>query len=161
MHWKDTIDTTVPSPHRCTLVGWLVSWLFNSTSTQKGQFVPTAGRETDLVGRLRMANEIQCILSYVTQQQCNTVHSKTLQLHKRNNRLSNPMTYFLIIQFANIKPDPTHPIQYNFTLCGCSFMSWCTLTPDNRYNCAFTTPVHITWSTFMATRRETENVNYQ
>jgi len=33
------------------LVGWLVGWLFNGTSTQKGQFVPTAGgRETDLVG---------------------------------------------------------------------------------------------------------------
>jgi len=28
--------------------GGLVVWLFNGTSTQKGQFVPTAGRETKM-----------------------------------------------------------------------------------------------------------------
>jgi len=43
-----------------------VGWLFNGTSTQKGQFVPTA-REGNQLSRLRMANEIQCILPYVTQ----------------------------------------------------------------------------------------------
>jgi len=32
------------------LVGWLAGWLFNGTSTQKGQFVPTVGRETVKVG---------------------------------------------------------------------------------------------------------------
>jgi len=33
------------------LVGWLeLGWLLNGTSTQNGQFVPTAGRETGLVG---------------------------------------------------------------------------------------------------------------
>jgi len=32
------------------LVGWLVGWLFNGTSTQKGQFVPNAGRENSSVG---------------------------------------------------------------------------------------------------------------
>jgi len=32
------------------LGGWLVGWLFNGTSTQKGQFVPTAGRESGSVG---------------------------------------------------------------------------------------------------------------
>jgi len=25
------------------MIGWLVGWLFNGTSTQKGQFVPTVG----------------------------------------------------------------------------------------------------------------------
>jgi len=44
---------------------WLVGWLFNSTTTQKGHFVPTAG-EGKWVRRLKMANEIQCILPYVT-----------------------------------------------------------------------------------------------
>jgi len=39
-------------------VGWLVGWLFNGTSTQKGQFVPTAG-EGNWLSRLSMANEIQ------------------------------------------------------------------------------------------------------
>jgi len=43
----------------------LVGWLFNGTSTQKGQFVPPAGRETGS-SRLRMVNKMQCILSYVT-----------------------------------------------------------------------------------------------
>jgi len=42
-----------------------VVWLFNGTSTQKGQFVPTAGKGNRL-SRLKMANEIQCILPYVT-----------------------------------------------------------------------------------------------
>jgi len=35
------------------------------TSTQKGQFVPTGG-EGNRLSRLSMANEIQCILPYVT-----------------------------------------------------------------------------------------------
>jgi len=74
----------------------LFGWLFNGTSTQKGQFVPTAGEEN----RQRMANEIQCTPPYVTRQQCNTVHSKTLQLHKRNNRLSYRMTHLLTITIA-------------------------------------------------------------
>jgi len=37
----------------------LIDWLFNGTSTQKGQYVPTA--EGNRLSRLRMANEIQCI----------------------------------------------------------------------------------------------------
>jgi len=79
----------------------MVDWLLNGTSTQKGQFVPTAG-ERNRLSRLRMANEIQCILTYVTRWQCNTVHSKTLQLHKRNNRLSIRMTYLPIITSAHL-----------------------------------------------------------
>jgi len=49
-----------------------------------------------------MANgiQIQCIVPYVTRQQCNTIYSKTLQLHKRNNQLSSDMTYLLIIMLA-------------------------------------------------------------
>jgi len=48
------------------LVGWLVGRLLNGMSTQKGQFVPTAG-EGNRLCQLRMANDIQCILPYVTQ----------------------------------------------------------------------------------------------
>jgi len=44
---------------------WLIDWCFNGTSTQKGQFVPTAG-EGNWLSRLRMANEIQYIIPYVT-----------------------------------------------------------------------------------------------
>jgi len=58
-------------------------------------------------------------LRYIHQR--NTVHIKTLQLHKRKNRISNRMTYLLLHwRFANTKPDITHPIRYNFTRCGCS-----------------------------------------
>jgi len=39
--------------------------LFNGTSTQKGQFVATAGKGNRL-SRLRMANEIQCIMPHTT-----------------------------------------------------------------------------------------------
>ena len=28
------------------LIDWLIDWCFNGTSTQKGQFVPTAGKPT-------------------------------------------------------------------------------------------------------------------
>jgi len=43
----------------------LIDWLFNGKSTQKGQFVPTAGDGIRL-SRLRMANKIQCIIPHVT-----------------------------------------------------------------------------------------------
>jgi len=43
----------------------LIDWCFNGTSTQKGQFVPTAG-EGNRLSRERMANEIQRIIPYVT-----------------------------------------------------------------------------------------------
>jgi len=45
----------------------LTDWVFNGTSTQKGQFVPTAcegGKPAQ--SAVRMANEIQSILPYVT-----------------------------------------------------------------------------------------------
>jgi len=64
----------------------LVGSLFTSTSTQKGQFVPTAG-EGNRLSWLRMTNEIQYILSYVTRKQGNVFTVK--HLHKRNNRLCN------------------------------------------------------------------------
>jgi len=46
-------------------------------------------------GKLVQATkEIQCVglIHYVTQQECNTVHSGTFQLRKHNKRLSNHMT---------------------------------------------------------------------
>jgi len=101
----------------------LIDRLFNSTSTQKGQFVPTVG-EGNLFNRLRMANEIQCIISHVTRQQCNTICSKTLQSQKRNNRLSNWMTYSHIIKLAPspIRSQIPHTLFdiYNFSRCGCN-----------------------------------------
>jgi len=57
--------------------------LFNGTSTQKGQFVQTAG-EGNRLRRLRMANELQCNIPDVTQYTSNTGHGKAFQLHKRN-----------------------------------------------------------------------------
>jgi len=49
------------------LVDWSVGCLMGRSirQTQKGQFVPTAG-EGNRPSRLRMANEIQCILPYAT-----------------------------------------------------------------------------------------------
>jgi len=46
--------------------------VFNGTSTQKGQFVPTAV-EGNWLRQLKMANEIQCIMPYATQKQSKTV----------------------------------------------------------------------------------------
>jgi len=43
----------------------MVGWLFNGTTTQKGQFVPTVG-DGNRLSRLRMANEIRCIGYYLT-----------------------------------------------------------------------------------------------
>jgi len=43
----------------------MVGWLLNGMSTQKDQFVLTAGKGNRL-SQLRMVNEIQCILPYVT-----------------------------------------------------------------------------------------------
>jgi len=78
--------------------------LLNSTSTQKGQFVPTASAgKGNWLKQIRIANEIQCTIPYVTRYKCNTVHDKTLQLHKHNNRLSNRITYLLIITLLLIK----------------------------------------------------------
>jgi len=76
-----------------------IDWLSYSTSTQKGQFVPTVGEGNWLSGP-RMANEMQCILPYVTRYHRNTIHSKTRQLVTCNNPLSNRMTNLLIITLA-------------------------------------------------------------
>jgi len=72
----------------------LVGRLFNGTSTQNGQFVPSAG-ERNRLSRLRVANEIQCVLFYVTR-----YVTRYTQLHERNNQLFNRMTYLLIITLA-------------------------------------------------------------
>jgi len=49
------------------------------------------------------------LIPHVTRKQCNTVCSKTLQLHKRNSRL---FSRWLTCVFTNTKPDHTHPIWY-------------------------------------------------
>jgi len=82
--------------------------------------------------RLRMANVIQGLTLF------NNVIQSTvkLQLHKRNNRLSNQTTYLLIITLAP-SPDSTHPIQYNFTRCRCSLTS----RPGHMYDSSSSTLV--------------------
>jgi len=46
----------------------LIGLLYNGTSTQKGQFMPTAG-EGNQLSQLSMANDILCIIPHVTRQQ--------------------------------------------------------------------------------------------
>jgi len=121
----------VTHEHAAINLGKFCDWLHvKGRLIQKGQFVPTAGEGIRL-RRLRMVNEIQCTIPFITRYQCNTVHSKTLQVHKRDSRLSNCTTYLLnayyyVSAFANTKPDPTDQIWLNVTRCGCSLTS-CTL----------------------------------
>jgi len=66
---KDVITSLLAEDTHCYTISIgilqkLVGWLFNGTSTQKDQFVPTAGQGNRL-SRLRMANEIQCIFRRV------------------------------------------------------------------------------------------------
>jgi len=82
-------------------IGWLVGCL-TARQHKKANLCQLWGEENRL-RRLRMAREIQCIIPYVTRYKCNTVHSKTLQLHKLNNRLYNRMTYLLIM---TLSPSP-------------------------------------------------------
>ena len=93
---------------------FLVCLVFNGTSTQDRSICANCGRvkPTQLTkdGHRDTMNNSQ----YVTQ--CNTVHNKTLQLQKCNNRLSNRMTYlfkYYVSAFTNTKSDHTLPIRYN------------------------------------------------
>jgi len=84
----------------CNFVG-TVDWLIGRlTACQHRKVNLCRLREGNCLRRLRMANEMQCIIPYVTQYQRNTVHSNTLQVHKRNKWLSNWMTCLLIITLA-------------------------------------------------------------
>jgi len=73
---------------------------------EKGQFVPTAV-ERNLLRRLRMANEIEGIIPYVTLKQCNTVHHKTklevplCQLIDKIRTKLNGYTYVFKVQLFN------------------------------------------------------------
>jgi len=71
-------------------------------------------REGNQRRQLRMANETQCIIPYVTQKQCNTVRSNTLQLH--NNQLSNRTTCRLIITSASL-PIPSQTPHNLIAIC--------------------------------------------
>jgi len=71
----------------------------NGRSTQKGRFVPTAGG----VKLAQAAKDGQRDTRHITLRYTITIeHSsqKTIHLHKRNNRLSNRMTYLPIITLA-------------------------------------------------------------
>ena len=86
--------------------------MFNGTSTQDRSICVNCGR----VNPTQWANDGQRDTMHNSQcvTQCNTVHNKTLELQKCNNRLSNRMTYLLkyyVSAFTNTKS------------VGCSFAS--------------------------------------
>jgi len=97
--------------YRCDILQidwfWLIDCL-TARQHRKVNLCQLRGRETSS----RIANETQRTTPHVTWQQCNTVHSKTLQPHKRNNRLSNRMTNLLTIMSV---PSPI-PSQIPHTL---------------------------------------------
>jgi len=92
---------------------WLIDWLLNGTSTQKGQHVPSAG-EGNRLSRQMMANEIQCIVRHVTWD--NNVTRSTVKHSSYTNATTGYLivwlTYYYVSAFTNTKPDPTHPIRY-------------------------------------------------
>jgi len=79
--------------------------VFNGTPTKVGQFMPTA-EEVNWLSRLGMANEIQCILPYVTQKtlkyssQYNTSVTQTQQPVIQSN---NVLAFHYVSGFANTK----------------------------------------------------------
>jgi len=107
------------------LIDWLIDWLFNGTSTQKGQFEPTAGKGI----RLKSAKDGERDTMHKTSRYTITiVCSKTLQLHKRNNQLSNRGLTCLLIRWLAPSPMPRkipHTLFdiYKFIRCGCSLTS--------------------------------------
>jgi len=82
--------------------------VFNSTTTQKGQFVSTV-RQGNWLRRLRIANEIQCILPIN-----NVTHFTVKHSSYTNTVTGNLIVYLLahyyVSAFTNTKPDLTHPI---------------------------------------------------
>jgi len=88
-----------------------VGWLFNGIEES---ICDTWGGEVNRFSRLRMANELRDTEHTITlRYTITTVTSKTLQLHNRNNRLSNCMTYLLII---TLEPSPIPNWQKPHTL---------------------------------------------
>jgi len=83
----------------------LIDWLFNGTSTQKGQFVPTAGG--DYLSRLRMANEIQCTLPYVTPLQDNNVTQFTVKHSSYMNATTGYLRTYLLSNTLAPSPIPS------------------------------------------------------
>jgi len=68
--------------------------------------VPTVGgRKVAQADKDGQRNTMHNTLRYT--KQCETVHSKALQLHKSKNRLSNRTTYLVNIKIAN---SPTHTL---------------------------------------------------
>jgi len=67
--------------------GCLVGCLTARQDRKKGQFVPTAGGgKPAQSAKDDQRDTMHITLSYMITKQCNTIHSKTLQLHKRNSR---------------------------------------------------------------------------
>ena len=95
-------------------------WCSTARQHRKVDFFQLREGETDSAAKYGQRDTMHNS-SHVTQLQCNTVHSRTLQLQNCNNQLSNRMTYLLkyyVSAFTNTKSDQPLPIWYNFTRCG-------------------------------------------
>jgi len=107
--------------HNCApIVTWVCIWLiWRITIICAKQW-----REKPAHQILRMANNTHCTIPHVALLQFIIFHSKILQFHKCNNRLTIRMTYLLLYTsaFNNTQPDDTHPIRYN-TRYRCSLTS--------------------------------------
>jgi len=102
------------------MTDWRIDWCLTAHQQRKDNFCILRGKGIWLRW-LKMANDIQCTIPYVTHLQCNTVHSKTLHLYKRN-KYKGYLPYDLLAYYyyAIIT---TQPIRYNFAGCGCSLTS--------------------------------------
>ena len=91
-----------------------VCLVLNGTSTLDRSICANCGRVKPTQWAKDGQRDIMHNSQYVTQR--STVHNKTLQLQKCNNRLSNRMTYLLkyhVSAFTNTKSDHTLPVRYN------------------------------------------------
>ena len=91
-----------------------VCLVFNGTSTQDMSICANCGRVKPTQLAKDGQRDTMHNSQYVTQG--NTVHNKTLQFQKCNNRLSNRKTYlfkYYVSAFTNTKSDHTLPIRYN------------------------------------------------
>ena len=108
--WGRLIEKTVPDVAKSLFV----CLVFNGTSTQDRSMCANCGRVKPTQLAKDGQRDTMHNSQYVTR--CNTVHNRTLQLQKCNNRLSNHMTYLLnyyVSAFTNTKSDHTLPIRYS------------------------------------------------
>ena len=111
-----SVHTRIPDMIKClkSSICLFVCLVFNGTSAEDRSICANCGRVKPTQVAQDGQRDTMHNSQYVTQ--CNTVHNKTLQLQKCNNRLYNRMTYLLkyyVSAFTNTKSDHTLPIRYN------------------------------------------------